>query len=46
MLGFQRFMDDPSRIDQILERLEIERRRIFELYRLPSSDENGGDTTG
>jgi hypothetical protein len=35
MLGFQKFMTEPGELDAILQRLEIERRRIFQLYLLP-----------
>ncbi|MDX1566082.1 MAG: extracellular solute-binding protein, partial [Phycisphaeraceae bacterium] len=36
MLGFQKFMQEPERLDSILERLEIERRRIYEIRQPPS----------
>lgn len=35
MLGFRKFMQQPERLDTILERLEIERRRIYEIRRPP-----------
>lgn len=35
MLGFQKFMEEPDRLDFILERLEMERRRIYEIRRPP-----------
>lgn len=35
MLAFRKFMEEPGRVDTILERLEIERRRIYEIRRLP-----------
>ncbi len=35
MLGFRKFMEDPAQLDAILERLEIERRRIYEVRQPP-----------
>ncbi len=35
MLGFRKFMEEPERLDPILERLEIERRRIYEIRQPP-----------
>ncbi len=36
MLGFQKFMQEPERLDFILDRLETERRRIYDI-RQPQS---------
>lgn len=46
MLGFRKFMADPDRLDEILKRLEIERRRIFQIYRLPAADTGGAAGPG
>ncbi len=41
MLGMRKFMREPSQLERILQRLELERRRIYDIRRPPDSSLTG-----